>query len=179
MRSLFISILFTFTIPSFACPKLAGTWNQCSISTEFLNPVELLAVNVALKSYTFKFSNPRPNIINAKITKSNFFSSPDIILDEVSVIGKNNTSIWDKNIVEGSTAPIFTIFYECTNSGMNEYSIWENLTIQNYPDHAHKDFPKYYKSVYSVSGNKITRNLYSRKSPEEKYGLIARITCKK
>ena len=154
-----------------------GTWKQCSLSTELINPVELLAVNLGLKSLRFTFKNPYPKVLQSKVVKSNFLSSPEVLVDETSVIGENNYIKWDKNVIEGSTPPEFIIFYQCSNNGMTEYMKWENLSVENYPDHATSNFPGLYKSIYTVSGNKITRNVYSRRTTNERFKFIARLTC--
>ena len=172
-------ILFLLTSKIYACPKLVGTWKQCSLSTEMLNPVELLAVNVGLKSLRFIFKNPYPDVFQTKVIKTNFFSAPDILLDETSIIGKNNYTKWDRNILEGSTPPEFVTYYKCTNSGMVEYIEWDNLSVENYPDHATSNFPAFYKSKYTVTGNRISRKVYSRRSTNENFSLIASLTCHK
>ena len=172
-------MFFLLSSKIYACPKLTGTWKQCSLSTEMLNPVELLAVNMGLKSLRFIFKNPSPDVLQTKVIKTNFFSAPDILLDETSIIGENNYTKWDRNIIEESTPPEFVSYYKCTNNGMIEYIEWENLSVENYPDHATSNFPAFYKSSYTVKGNKISRKVYSRRSSSERFTLIANLTCQK
>ena len=134
---------------------------------------------MALKSFTFEFSNPQSNILESKITKSSFFSGQETIAEERSIIGMNNKVVWEKNIIEGSTPPEMTSFYQCISNGMVEYISWDNLSVENYPDHAKVDYPRYFKSEYTVLGNKITRQMYAKKNTNGAFAPIAKITCKK
>ena len=179
MNIFILTLTFLLSFSAFSCPSLQGSWKSCHIATELLNPIESVAVNLALKSYTFEFSNPKPNILKSKIIKSGLFSGQETIAEERSVIGINNKVVWEKNIIEGSTPPEMTSFYNCNSNGMIEYISWDNLSVENYPDHQKVNYPRYFKSEYIVSGNKITRQMYARKKPTDAFAPIAKITCKK
>ena len=179
MRNLITFILLSLPLPALSCPQIQGIWKSCSVSSSLLNPLEVLAVNIALKSYSFHMSNPQENILKSKIVKNNIFSSDEVILDEQAVIGENYKSIWERNIIEGSTPPELTIFLSCSNNGMSEYITWDNLSVQNFPNHAESDYPRYFKTVYTRTGNTLVRKIYSKKESTSTYDYLARISCSK
>ncbi len=162
-----------------ACPSIQGKWSSCSVSSALLNPFEVVAANIALKTLTFEISNPSATTIRSKIIKDTIFSSPETILDEVNALNRNNKSVWDKNVFEDSTPPELTIFMSCSANGMTEYITWDNLSVANYPDHATGNYPKYFKSLYSRSGNKLIRKIYAKGEKDGNYNYLARITCSK
>lgn len=179
MKNLIFLLLIFISSKTLACPAIQGKWSSCSVSSSLFNSLEVVAANIALKTLTFDISNPSTTTIRSKIIKDTIFSSPETIMDEVSLLNKNNKSVWDKNVFENSTPPVLTIYMTCSANGMTEYITWENLSVANYPDHATGNYPKYFKSLYGRSGNKLVRKIYSKGEKDGSYNYLARITCSK
>ena len=179
MKSLIVTITLLFSSYSYSCPSVQGTWKNCSVSSSLLNSLEIIGANIALKTLTFELSNPSSNTLRSKIIKDTIFSAPETILDEVSILERSNKSVWDGNVFEDSTPPRLTVFLSCSGTGMTENITWDNLSVSNYPDHAKKNYPKYFRSVYSRSGNKLIRKIYTRQTPNSGYVYVAKITCEK
>jgi len=164
---------------AYSCPSVSGKWKGCSVSTSIVNSLELIAVNIGMKTLVFELSNPGKNKLNSKIIKRNLISANEVILDETLDIGKKNFSTWDKNVFEGSTPPEFTTTITCNSTGMIETMTWTNLSARNYPTHERNRYPKYYKSVYKKRGNKLSRIIYARDTIDERYKYVAKINCSK
>ena len=179
MKISLLILAFILSSNTYSCPKIKGTWQRCDIKTELLNSFELFALNIALKSYRFTFDNPEVGKFKSIISKVGLFSGREIILEELSIIGEQNHVTWEGNILEGSTPPVLLTSYMCTNNGMIEEITWKNLSVANYPDHAHRDFPQYYKSIYRVSANRLTRRLMARNHRNDFYQFMGSITCYK
>ena len=176
--SIFLCVLLLST-STFSCPGISGSWRKCYLKTNKMSVLELTGLNFFLKSYIFNFSNPTDDTLLVEIIKDSFFSEKTTIHSEITNLNQNNYSQWDKNVIEGSTPPELTTYSTCKSNGMTEYITWENLSVENYPDHAKKDFPKYFKSIYEVSGNQISRNIYSRKNLNQQYEYFGTVYCTK
>ena len=179
MKILILCSSLLISLSSFSCPKLQGTWRSCQVSSSLLNPIEIVGANIILKSYTFRFSNPGPNTLRSEIFKPSIFGGSDSILNNDSTIGQNNKTNWEKNLFKDSTAPELTTYLRCETTGMTEYITWDNLSVENYPDHATENYPKYYKTVYVVSGTNLTRYIYSKVTLDGEYTYLAKLKCTK
>ena len=179
MKILIFITTLLLSLTTYSCPSIEGTWKSCQISSSLLNPLEVMAANIFLKAYSFKFSNPNQYTQRSEIYKTSLLGTKENILNQDTIIGENNKIFWEKNFYNNSTPPEVTTFLKCNPDGMTEYITWDNLTVENYPDHEKENYPKYFKTVYIVTDSHFVRYIYSKHTLESKYNYHAQLTCKK